>query len=342
MTTKALCRRIVLATRPKGEPCPADFRLEEGPVPEPGDGELLLETQWLSLDPYMRVRMDDQKSYAEPVPVGGVMVGDVIGEVIKSRNAAYAVGDLVQGRTGWQTHAVSNGAGLTRLDERIRPVTAALGVLGMPGLTAYAGLLKIGKPAKGETVVVAAASGPVGSVVGQIARIKGARAVGIAGGAEKCAFVKQELGFDAAVDHRASDFAGQLAAACPQGIDVYFENVGGKVWQAVLPLLNDHARVPVCGLVSQYNGADQTGPGPLAATMREILMRSLTVRGYLSREFAEEREVFLDDVSTWIAEGRVRYREDVVEGIEQAPEALIGLLQGRNFGKLLVRVAPAR
>jgi NADPH-dependent curcumin reductase CurA len=341
MTTTAQCRRIVLAARPEGNPRPADFRLEEVPVPEPGDGELLLETRWLSLDPYMRGRMDDQKSYAEPVPVGGVMEGEVIGEVIKSRNAANEIGDLVQGRTGWQTHAVSNGAGLTRLDERIRPVTAALGVLGMPGLTAYAGLLNIGKPVAGETAVVAAASGPVGSLVGQIARIKGARAVGIAGGAEKCAFIKQKLGFDAAVDHRAPDFAEQLTAACPDGIDVYFESVGGKVWQTVLPLLNNHARVPVCGLISQYNGADLMGPDRLAATMRAILTRSLTVRGYIVREFAGQREAFLNDVLAWIGEGRICYREDVVEGLEQAPEAFIGMLQGRNFGKLLVRVAPS-
>ena len=334
--------RIVLVSRPEGAPRPTDFRLEEASIPAPKDGELLLATQWLSLDPYMRGRMDDQKSYAAPVPVGGVMEGEVIAQVLESRNAEYKAGERVQARIGWQTHAISNGAGLTRLDNRIRPVTAALGVLGMPGITAYAGLLNIGKPVPGETVVVTAASGPVGSLVGQIARLKGARAVGIAGGAEKCAFVRKELGFDAVVDHREPDFPEQLAAACPDGIDVYFESVGGAVWKAVLPLLNDRARVPVCGLVSQYNGANRTGPDQLAATMRAIMTRSVTVRGFIWREFAEQRDVFLDDVSRWIAEGRVRHREDVVEGIEQAPEAFIGMLQGRNFGKLLVRVASAR
>ena len=343
MTTKVRqSYRIVLVSRPEGAPRPTDFRLEEGSIPEPQDGELLLATQWLSLDPYMRGRMDDQKSYAAPVPIGGVMEGEVIALVLKSRNAEYKAGERVQARIGWQTHAISSGAGLTRLDDRIRPMTAALGVLGMPGITAYAGLLNIGKPMTGETVVVAAASGPVGSLVGQIARIKGARAVGIAGGAEKCAFVGKELGFDAVVDHQKPDFPEQLAAVCPDGIDVYFESVGGAVWEAVLPLLNDRARVPVCGLVSQYNGVDRTGPDRLAATMRAILTRSVTVRGFIWREFAEQRDVFLDDVSRWIAEGRVRHREDVVEGIEHAPEAFIGMLQGRNFGKLLVRVASPR
>jgi NADPH-dependent curcumin reductase CurA len=340
MTTRAKCRRIVLAARPKGNPCLTDFRLEEGPVPEPADGELLLETRWLSLDPYMRGRMSEQKSYSEPTPVGGVMEGEVIAEVTKSRNARYAVGDFVQGRIGWLTHTVSDGAGLTRLDRRIQPITAALGTLGMPGITAYAGLLSIGKPKLGETVVVAAASGPVGSLVGQIARIKGARAVGIAGGAEKCAFVKQELNFDAVVDHYASDFPERLLSVCPDGIDVYFESVGGKVWQAVLPLLNDYARIPVCGLISQYNGADEAGPDRLPATMQAILTRRLIVRGYLWREFVEQRDAFLDEVSTWIAEGRVRYREHVVDGFEQAPKAFIEMLQGKNFGKLLIRVAP--
>lgn len=339
MTTDVLCRRIVLASRPEGAPRLADFRLEQGTVARPGEGELLLETKWLSLDPYMRGRMDDQKSYAAPVPIGGVMEGEVIAEVVESRNVDFVAGELVQGRIGWQTHAISNGVGLTRLDPRIKPVTAALGVLGMPGLTAYAGLLNIGKPGQGETVVVAAASGPVGSLVGQIARIKGARVVGIAGGAEKCAFVKHELGFDAVVDHRAPDFPEQLFTLCPDGIDVYFESVGGDVWQAVLPLLNDHARVPVCGLVSQYNGNNQTNQDKLAATMQAILTRSLTVRGFIWREFAGQRDVFLNEVSAWIADGRVHHREDVVQGIEKAPEAFIGLLQGHNFGKLLVRMA---
>ena len=219
-------------------------------------------------------------------------------------------------------------------------MTTGLGVLGMPGFTAYGGLRVIGKPKRGETVVVAAASGPVGSLVGQLARIGGARAVGIAGGPEKCAYVKDELRFDAAIDHRAADFTDQLAAACPNGIDVYFENVGGAIWQAVLPLLNKFARIPVCGLIAQYNGVGKgDGTDRLAATMREILSKSLTVRGFLNYEFAAEHyPAFLREVGAGIADGRIRYREDFVDGLENAPEAFIGMLEGRNFGKLIVRV----
>ncbi|WP_426437097.1 NADP-dependent oxidoreductase [Bradyrhizobium genosp. P] len=331
-------RRIVLASRPNGKPLHTDFRLEEAPVAEPGDGEMLLSVRYLSLDPYMRGRMDDRKSYSPPTPVGGVMEGEVVAEVIRSHHPDYHTGEMVLGRLGWLTHVVSDGAGLTKLDARFDPVTTALGVLGMPGFTAYTGLLNIGRPRPGETVVVAAASGPVGSLVGQIARIKGARAVGIAGGADKCCFVQDELGFDAVVDHRAGDFAQQLAKVCPKGIDVYFENVGGPVWQAVLPLLNKDARVPVCGLIAQYNDEHGAGPDRLAATMREVVSRSLTLRGFINTEFAAQRPAFLNDVSSWIADGRVLYREDVVMGLDRAPEAFIGMLEGRNFGKLLVDV----
>ncbi|WP_158817451.1 NADP-dependent oxidoreductase [Methylocapsa sp. S129] len=231
---------------------------------------------------------------------------------------------------------------LTRLDARFNPITTALGVLGMPGLTAYAGLLTVGKPQPDETVVVAAASGPVGSLVGQIAKIKGARAIGIAGGAAKCAFVKDELGFDAAIDHRSPGFAEDLAAACPNGIDVYFELVGGVVWQAVLPLLNEHARVPLCGLTAQYNNpVSDDGVDHLPATFMEILSRSVTLRGFIVREFWDQRPTFLDKVSGWISQGRVHFREDIVQGFTNAPEAFIGLLEGRNFGKLIVKVESA-
>jgi NADPH-dependent curcumin reductase CurA len=334
-------RRIVLAARPAGVPRPADFRLEERAVPPLDEGKLLIETLWLSLDPYMRGRMDDRKSYAKPVPIGGVMEGEVVGRVVASRHPGFKDGDLVHGRTGWQSHAVTDGSDIKHLDKRIEPVTAALGVLGMPGITAYGGLLEIGKPKPGETVVVAAATGPVGSMVGQIARIKSARAVGIAGGPDKCEFARRELGFDAVVDHRAPDFPVRLAASCPAGIDVYFENVGGAVWDAVFPLLNDHARVPICGLVSQYNGATTRDSQSVDTTMRAILTRSLTLRGFIYREFAGLREAFLDDVSIWLRNGRVRYKEDVVIGLENAPAAFVGMLEGRNFGKLLVRVADA-
>jgi NADPH-dependent curcumin reductase CurA len=288
----------------------------------------------------MRGRMDDRKSYATPVPLGGVMPGESVAMVIASHHPRYSVGDIVLAHTGWRTHALSDRADLRKLDPAVAPLTTGLGVLGMPGFTAYAGLRVIGKPAPGETVVVAAASGPVGSLVGQLARIAGARAVGIAGGPEKCAHVKDELGFDAAVDHKGADFPAKLAAACPDGIDVYFENVGGAVWQAVLPLLNKFARVPVSGLIAQYNAV---GPGDgtdrLPATMREILTKSLTVRGFINYEFAAEHfAAFLREVGAGIAAGRIRYREDFVDGLERAPEAFIGMLEGRNFGKLIVRV----
>jgi NADPH-dependent curcumin reductase CurA len=336
--TKA--RQIVLAARPQGKPRLTDFRLEETAIPTPGPGQVLLRVQYLSLDPYMRGRMDDRKSYAPATPLGGVMPGESVATVVASHQPAYAEGDIVLAHTGWRTHALSDRADLRKLDPAVAPVTTGLGVLGMPGFTAYGGLRVIGNPAPGETVVVAAASGPVGSLVGQLAKLAGSRAVGIAGGAEKCAYVRDELGFDAAVDHRAADFAAQLAAACTNGIDVCFENVGGAVWQAVLPLLNQFARVPVSGLVAQYNDSGpRDGTDRLPATMREILFRSLTVRGFINYDFAAEHfPAFLREVGAGIADGRIRYREDFVDGLEKAPEAFIGMLEGRNFGKLIVRV----
>src|SRR5882724_2621320 len=287
--TAAKARQIVLAARPQGRPKPSDFRLEETEILMPSAGQVLLRVEYLSLDPYMRGRMDDRKSYATPVPLGGVMQGESVAVVIASKHSAYSEGDIVLAQTGWRTHALSDRADLRKLDPAVAPVTTGLGVLGMPGFTAYGGLRVIGKPKPGETVVVAAASGPVGSLVGQLAQIVGGRAVGIAGGPAKCAYVKDELRFDAAIDHRDSDFAAKLAAACPNGIDVYFENVGGAIWQAVLPLLNKFARVPVSGLVAQYNAA---GPGDgidqLPATMRAILSMSLTVRGFINYDLAAD------------------------------------------------------
>ena len=238
-------KRVVLASRPVGEPKASDFRIEDYPVPTPADGEILLRTIWLSLDPYMRGRMDDGPSYSAPVPIGGVMEGGTVCEVVASNNPAFAKGDIVLAHTGWQQYALSNGKGLRKVDPTIAPISTAVGVLGMPGMTAYTGLLAIGNPQPGETVVVAAASGAVGSAVGQIAKIKGARAVGIAGGKEKCDYVKNELGFDECLDHRDPDMRAKLKEACPKGIDVYFENVGGKVFDAVLPRFNDFARIPV-------------------------------------------------------------------------------------------------
>jgi NADPH-dependent curcumin reductase CurA len=337
--TVDIARRIVLASRPVGEPNPEDFRLEEYRIPLPGPGEVLLHTLYLSLDPYMRGRMSDAPSYAAPVAIDAVMEGGAVSKVIASNNEAWKPGDIVFGQTGWQTHALSNGKGLRKLDPDAAPISYGLGVLGMPGMTAYFGLTEIGKPQAGETLVVAAASGAVGSVGGQIARIRGARAVGIAGGAEKCRYVKEELRFDACIDHRAPDFADQLKAACPNGIDVYFENVGGKVFEAVVPLLNNNARVPVCGVISHYN-ASSPDPGPnwVPTLMRTILTKRLTVRGFLVGDFFPRYREFMQEMMPWVREGRVKYREHVIEGLENAPRGLIGLLRGENFGKALVRL----
>lgn len=333
--------RIVLASRPDGAPTADNFRLEAVNLPEPADGQVLVRVIYLSLDPYMRGRMSAAESYADPVEIDEVMVGGTVGQVVDSRHPDFATGDYVLGYAGWQSHAVVDGNQLRTLDRDAAPLSTAVGVLGMPGFTAYSGLLKIGQPKAGETVVVAAASGPVGSAVGQIAKLKGARAVGIAGGPEKCAYLLDELGFDAAVDHRSPNFAEKLRAACPDGIDVYFENVGGAVAAAVLPLLNLYARVPVCGLIAQYNDTETPeGPDRLPGFFTRVLVKSLTIRGFIQSEFVSEMYAdFQRDVSGWIREGRFAYREDIVDGLENAPAAFIGLLRGSNFGKLVVRVA---
>ena len=332
--------QILLASRPVGRPSPDNFEFVQTPIPSPGEGQVLLKIRYLSLDPYMRGRMSTAKSYAASVEIGQVMEGGTVAEVLESRHPDYAAGDMVLSYSGWQAHALSDGTDLRKLDPQQAPVTTALGVLGMPGFTAYAGLLTLGQPKPGETVVVAAASGPVGATVGQIARIKGARAVGIAGGPDKCALVRDAFGFDVALDHRSPTFAEELQAACPDGIDVYFENVGGKVWDAVFPLLNTFARIPVCGLVAQYNSTGPfDGPDRLPILMRDVLTKSLTIRGFIQREFHAQRPAFYREMAQWIAEGRVKYQEDIVDGLESAPEAFIGMLEGRNFGKLIVQVS---
>lgn len=339
--TAAKNRQILLASRPRGEPTPEDFRLVEAEVPEPGPGQMLLRTVYLSLDPYMRGRMNAGPSYAKPVEVGEVMEGGTVCEVVHSNLPQFRPGDLVLAGTGWQEYALSGGQGVRTIDPALGPVSTALGVLGMPGLTAYTGLLTIGQPKPGETLVVAAASGAVGSVVGQVAKIKGCRVVGIAGGERKCRFVREDLGFDDCLDHRRPDLAGRLRAACPQGIDVYFENVGGAVFEAVLPLLNDFARVPVCGLIAHYNATGlPAGPNQVPLLMHRILVKRLTVRGFIVRDFAAQFPEFLADVSGWLREGKVKYREDITDGLENAPRELIGLLRGENFGKKVVRVGP--
>lgn len=341
--TEVQSQKILLASRPVGKPTPNDFKQVVEPIEAPKTGEVLLEILYLSLDPYMRGRMSAAKSYAKPIDIGSVMEGGTVGRVKISNHPNFKEGDIVLSHSGWQSYALAKGEQLRKLDPTIAPISTALGVLGMPGFTAYAGLLTLGKPQPGETVVVAAASGAVGSVVGQIARIKGARAVGIAGGAEKCAFVKNELGFDAVVDHHSPNFAEELAQACPEGIDVYFENVGGKVWDTVFPLLNPFARVPVCGLIAQYNQqpGELAGPDRFPATMRDVLTKSLTIRGFIQNEFVAQFPEFYKQAAGWIKDGTLRYREDIVEGLDAAPEAFIGLLEGKNFGKLLVKVSNA-
>src|SRR3954452_3062117 len=310
MAMAETARRIVLAARPVGEPRASDFRLEEFSPPDPGPGQMLLRTLWLSLDPYMRGRMSDAPSYATPVAIGQVMEGRTVSEVVASNLDGFAAGDIVFSPNGWQTHAVSDGKLVRKIDPALAPVSTALGVLGMPGMTAYTGLSEIGRPQTGETVVVSAASGAVGSLVGQIARLKGAHAVGIAGGPDKCRYVVDELGFDACVDHRGGDLPARLKAACPKGIDVYFENVGGVVFEAVFPLLNNFARVPVCGQIATYNATEMpAGELRTSALTRAILTKRLTLRGFIVSDFAARQNDFMRDVSAWLREGRIKYRE---------------------------------
>lgn len=334
-------RRIVLAARPHGLPRAENFRLEESPIPQPDDGQILLRTIYLSLDPYMRNVMNEVPPvYAPSVALNQTMVGGTVSRVVTSRNSKFQVGDWVLANAGWQDYAVTDGNDCTPLTATARP-SLALGVHGMPGFTAYVGLFDIGQPKPGDTVVVAAAAGAVGSVVGQLAKLKGARVVGIAGGPEKCRHVADELGFDGCIDHRSARFADELAAACPKGIDVYFENVGGHVLDAVVPLLNIGARIPVIGTIAHYND-DETSPGPnkLPRLLSTVLQKRIRMQGMVILDHYGERfDTFRREMGGWLASGRVKAFEDVVEGLENAPQAFIGLLQGRNVGKLVVRVA---
>lgn len=334
-------RRIVLNSRPFGTPDLNNFRLEETSIPVPSAGQLLLRTIYLSLDPYMRMRMNDGPSYAPPVAIGEVMVGGTVSRVEVSQHPGFRTGDLVAGQCGWQDYALSDGSGLIKLDPDFPHPSYALGVLGMPGFTGYMGLLDIGRPKAGETVVVAAATGAVGSVVGQIAKQNGSRVVGIAGGAKKCRFAVDELGFDACIDHRSGELPQQLAAACGQGIDVYFESVGGAVFDAVLPLLNSSARVPVCGLIAHYNATSlPQGPDRLPLLMSTLLTRRIKMQGFIIYyDYGHRFGEFLENMLPLVKGGKIKYREDIVDGLENAPQALIGLLEGKNFGKLIVRVA---
>ena len=335
-----LNRQVLLNTRPVGSPADTDFRMVETPAPAPAAGELLIRTIYLSLDPYMRGRMNAGPSYAPPVELGEVMTAGTVGQVVASKHDRFAEGDIVLSGHGWQEYAVSDGHGVRRVDPDVAPISTALGVLGMPGMTAYVGLLEVGELKTGDTVVVSAASGAVGAVVGQIARIKGHRVVGVAGPQKKCDYVTGELGFDRCVSHRSDTLADDLTAACPNGVDLYFENVGGKVFEAVVPLLNTFARVPVCGRIASYNLTSlPEGPDRVPQLMGLVLTRRLKIRGFIVWDHAHLQTDFVRDVGGWIRSGELKYREDVVEGIENAVRAFQGLLRGENFGKLLVRVS---
>ena len=327
-------RQVLLKRRPTGAPTTADFEIVGGPIPDPAEGEVLVRGIYLSLDPYMRGRMSAARSYARPVEIGTVMEGRVVGCIVRSRAAGFRDGDYVLGGYGWQHYSAVAAASLLKLDPNEAPLSTALGVLGMPGLTAYVGLSEIGRPQRGETVVVSAASGAVGAVVGQPAKRAGAVVVGIAGGAEKCRYVEGELGFDRCIDHRAADLGAALDAACSNGIDVYWENVGGVVQQAVFPRLNDFGRVVMCGMVSEYNDVTpRPGPNLMAAVRKRLKIQGFIISDQWQR-FGEYRAM----AAPLVRSGELRYREDIVEGLERAPEAFIGLLQGRNFGKLVVKL----
>ena len=333
-------KRIILAKRPRAMPTEEHLKLESMAIPSPAEGQMLLRTLYLSLDPYMRGRMSAAKSYVEPVSVGDPMEGGTVSEVLESRVEGFQPGDIVLSHSGWQTHALSDGSVERKIDPGQAPLSYHLGIMGMPGFTAYVGLLELGRPEAGETVVVSAASGAVGQVVGQIARQKGCRVVGAAGSEAKCAYLEDTLGLDAAVNHRAGDFPEALAEACPAGIDIYFESVGGRVLNAVMPLMNEFSRMPVCGLIAHYNDATAPpGPDHLPGFMRTVLTKRVTVRGFIQFDFARLRPRFLEDMAAWLREGQMVYKEDVVSGLENAVTAFQGLLEGRNFGKLVIKMA---
>ncbi|EOA6594053.1 TPA: NADP-dependent oxidoreductase [Vibrio vulnificus] len=342
--TQPTNRQIVLASRPVGAPTADNFALTQSDIPTPAQGEILLRSVYLSLDPYMRGRMSDAKSYAEPVGIDEVMVGGTVCQVEASNHAEFEVGEWVLAYTGWQDYALSNGEGLIKLGKQPSHPSYALGVMGMPGFTAYMGLLDIGQPKEGDTLVVAAATGAVGSMVGQIGKLKGCRVIGIAGGEEKCQFAKDTLGFDECIDHKAADFAEQLAKVCHNGIDIYFENVGGKVFDAVMPLLNTGARIPLCGLISQYNATSlPEGPDRMSMLMAQLLIKRIKMQGFIIfDDYGHRYGEFAADMTQWLAQGKIHYREHLVQGLENAPDAFIGLLEGKNFGKMVVQTNQPR
>ena len=341
-------KQVVLAARPQGAPKLTDFRVEEMAIPDLPAGGIVVKVLWQSLDPYMRGRMDESKSYAAAVPIGGKMEGGCVAQVIATDNPKFAVGDIVESRFGWCTHAAVDGAGVRKIDPTLAPISTAVGVLGMPGITAYVGLMDHGRPKAGETLVVGAATGAVGSLVGQLGKINGLRVVGVAGGPDKCAFAVDELGFDACVDHYGVEdgraMGEALAAHCPDGVDIYFENVAGKTLDGVIGLMNVWGRIPVCGMISQYNlggfGLNpEQGMDRLPRLWRTILVQRLSVRGFIITDHYDRFPAFVNEVSEYVRDGRVKYRESITEGIENGPQAFIDMLQGGNFGKTLVKVA---
>ena len=329
-------KQILLAGRPDGWVKESDFRLVETPVPSPSEGQVLLKNLYLSVDPYMRGAMNEKRAYGTPLNIGDVMVGETVSEVVESRNPKFKAGDTVTSYAGWQQYALSDGKNLRPADPRLAPLSAYLGAVGMPGVTAWYGLLKIGQPKAGETVVVSAASGAVGGVVGQIAKIKECHVVGIAGGKQKCDYVTQELGFDACIDHRAGgeDFYKALATATPKGIDVYFENVGGPILDAVLGRCNPFARIPLCGMIADYNAKERYGLKNLIAAVGS----RIKLQGFIISDHWEIWPEALGQLAQWVKEGKIKYRETITEGLESAPKAFIGLFKGENFGKQVVKI----
>jgi NADPH-dependent curcumin reductase CurA len=327
-------KQVLLAARPRGAVAESHFRIVESDIPRAGDGEFVMRAHYLSLDPYMRGRMDDAKSYAKKAEVGEVMVGTAVGEVIESRHEKYKAGDFVETRTGWQLYGKSDGGGVRKIDPAYVPLSTYLGAVGMPGVTAWIGLNEHGRPKAGETVVVSAASGAVGSVVGQLAKLKGCRAVGIAGGSSKCDYVVDELGFDACIDYKAGKLDAELTAACPQGIDVYYDNVGGRILDTVLAHMNAFSRIPLCGLISGYDDPDALA----IRNFRSFLVNRIQLRGFICSDHLDLWKPALKELGALVHDGRLKYRESVAQGLENAPAAFIGLLQGKNFGKQLVKL----
>jgi NADPH-dependent curcumin reductase CurA len=331
----ALNKQVLLASRPQGSVTEDNFRIVEVPVGKPGPGEVLVKNEWLSLDPYMRGRMSDAKSYAKSAEIGEVMVGQTVGEVVESRDPNFKPGDKVLTPLGWQLYGIASAKALTRIDAKRAPESYYLGILGMPGITAWFGLFEIGQPKPGNTVVVSAASGAVGSIVGQLAKIKGCRVVGIAGGKTKCDYVVKDLGFDACIDYKAGNLMADLREHCPKGVDVDFENVGGVILDTVLRVMNLFSRIVVCGLIAEYSATEPYG----YKSLRSVLVNRIRMQGMIFLDWKDRYGEALDGLSGYFAEGKLKYRESIVEGIDQAPKGLIALLKGANFGKQLVKLA---